>query len=154
MGLDITAYKNIRIRELTKDEEGEYYFSNSGFKQSNMPNLENKEIQIEFDDGFDFRAGSYGGYNRFRNQLCLASNNISADELWKSENENLKFYWLINFTDCDGYIGTDYCKILYDEFVKYEKEIKLSLDEYYYQTYDNFKEAFRLGADNGLVSFH
>ena len=153
MGLDITAYKNIRIRELTKDEEGEYYFSNSGFKQSNMPILENKEIQIEFDDVFDFRAGSYGGYNRFRNQLCLASNNISADELWKSENENLKFYWLINFSDCEGYIGTDYCKILYDEFIKYEKEVKEKLSIDYHDKYDKFKEAFKLAFDNGLVNF-
>ena len=154
MGLDITAYKNIRIRELTKDEEGEYYFSNSGFKQSNMPILENKEIQIEFDDVFDFRAGSYGGYNSFRNQLCLASNNISADELWKSENENLKFYWLINFSDCEGYIGTDYCKILYDEFIKYEKEVKEKLSIDYHDKYDKFKEAFKLAFDNGLVNFH
>ena len=154
MGLDITAYSNIKKRELLEYEEGEYYFSNSGFIQSNMPNIENKEIQIEFDEEFGFRAGSYSGYNRFRNELCLVSNNISAEKLWNSENENLKFYWFVNFTDCDGYIGTSYCKILYDEFYKYEKGIKLILDKYYHQTYDNFKEAFRLGANNGLVDFH
>ena len=153
MGLDITAYKNIRIRELEKDEEGEYYFCNSGFEQSNM-NIENKYVNIDFDEEFDFRAGSYSGYNHFRNSLCLASNNITDEDLWNSENKTLKFYWLINFSDCEGYIGTDYCKILYDEFVKYEKEIKLTLDEYHHRTYDNFKEAFRLALNNGLVSFH
>jgi hypothetical protein len=152
MGLDITAYKNIKIVE---DEELEYYFSNTGFPQSNMIDLENRDIQIEFDEEFDFRAESYGGYNKFRNELCLSANNITAKELWSIETDvGLKFYWLINFTDCDGYIGTSYCKILYDEFVKYEDEVKSNLQDYYHIIYDNFKEAFRLGSDNGLVSFH
>ena len=151
MGLDITAYKNIKIIE---SEEPEYYFSNTGFPQSNMIDFENKEIQINFDEEFDFRAGSYGGYNKFRNELCISVNNISDEELWASKDESLKFYWLINFSDCDGYIGTSYCKILYDEFVKYEDEVKSNLQDYYHIIYDNFKEAFRLGSDNGLVSFH
>ena len=151
MGLDITAYKNIKI---IGDEEPEYYFSNAGFPQSNMPDFENKEIQIEFDEEFDFRAGSYSGYNKFRNELCISANNIQDKKLWTSKNEAFKFYWLINFTDCDGYIGTSYCKILYDEFVKYENEVKSNLNEYFHKTYDNFKEAFRLASDNGLVSFH
>lgn len=119
-----------------------------------MPDFENKEIQIEFDEEFDFRAGSYSGYNKFRNELCISANNIQDKELWTSKNEAFKFYWLINFTDCDGYIGTSYCKILYDEFVKYENEVKSNLNEYFHKTYDNFKEAFRLASDNGLVSFH
>ena len=151
MGLDITAYKNIKIIE---SEEPEYYFSNTGFPQSNMIDFENKEIQINFDEEFDFRAGSYGGYNKFRNELCISANNISDEELWASKDESLKFYWLINFTDCDGYIGTSYCDILYDEFCKYEDEVKLKLNEYFHETYDNFKEAFRLGQESGLVSFH
>lgn len=151
MGLDVTAYKNIKIVE---DEEPEYYFSNTGFPQSNMNDLENKEIQIDFDEEFDFRAGSYGGYNKFRNELCISINKISAEELWASKDETLKFYWLINFTNCDGYIGTSYCEILYDEFCKYEEEVKEKLNEYWHQSYDNFKEAFRLASGDGLVSFH
>jgi len=152
MGLDVTAYKNIKIVE---DEEPEYYFSNTGFPQSNMKYLENREIQIEFDEDFHFRAGSYSGYNQFRNELCKIANNITAKELWDLDNESFKlFYWLINFTDCDGYIGASYCKILYDEFVKYEDEVKSNLQEYYHIIYDNFKEAFRIGSVNGLVSFH
>ena len=151
MGLDITAYRNIKIVE---GEESEYYFANSGFKQSNMTNIENKEIQIDFDESFDFRAGSYSGYNIFRNELCLASNNITAEQLWSLQDETLKFYWLINFSDCEGYIGTSYCKILYDEFVKYEEEVKIKLDEYYHGKYDDFKEAFKVGASDGLVDFH
>lgn len=151
MGLDITAYGNIKI---VKDDEPEYYFSNTEFPQSNMPDIENKEIQIEFDEEFDFRAGSYSGYNKFRNDLCFVANGIKDKELWASKDESLKFYWLINFTDCDGYIGTSYCKILYDEFVNYEDEVKSKLNEYFHETYDNFKEAFKLASNNGLVSFH
>lgn len=154
MGLDITAYSNFKITKvLTEDDEYEYYFCNSGFEQSNM-NIENKYVNIDFDEEFDFRAGSYGGYNHFRNSLCLASNNITAEDLWNYEDKTLKFYWLINFSDCEGYIGTDYCIILYDEFVKYEKEVKEKLSIDYHNKYDEFKEAFRLGANNGIVNFH
>lgn len=154
MGLDVTAYSNFKITKVVIEEDDyEYYFCNSGFEQSNM-NIEEQYVNIDFDEDFDFRAGSYGGYNHFRNSLCLASNNITAKELWNSEDKTLKFYWLINFSDCEGYIGTGYCKILYDEFVKYEKEVKEKLNIDYHDKYDNFKEAFRLGANNGLVNFH
>lgn len=151
MGLDITAYKNIKVIE---DCEPEYYFRNTGFPQSNMSDLEDKEIQIDFDEEFDFRAGAYSSYNRFRNELCICANGIKDRELWASEDESLKFYWLINFSDCDGYIGTSYCKILHNEFCKYEEDIKSKLNEQYHSIYNDFKKAFELASDNGLVSFH
>lgn len=154
MGLDITAYKNIRKVDIPEGNEGEYHFSNTGFTQSNMTDFENEEIQIVFDEDFSFRAGAYSSYNKFRNELCLAANGIKDETLWASKDENLKFYWLINFSDCDGYIGTSYCKILYDEFCKYEEDIKSKLNECYHLNYNNFKKAFKLGSNNGLVDFH
>lgn len=99
MGLDITAYRNIRKIDMPEGNEGEYHFSNTGFAQSNMKDLENKEIQIEFDEDFGFRAGAYSSYNRFRNELCIIANGITDEELWASNDESLKFYWLINFSD-------------------------------------------------------
>jgi hypothetical protein len=171
MGLDITAYSNIKIIEkkmedkklsgidnqiinsLNNDDFDDYghIYKVDNFKQSNMHNFENKNLIYE--DEFCFRAGSYSSYNEFRNKLCLIANGISANDLWVSNNENLKFYWLIDFSDCDGYIGTDYCKILYDEFCNNEKEIKPKLDDWYSTIYDNFKQAFNLGANNGVVIF-
>lgn len=150
MGLDITAYGQIKIIE---DSEPEYYFSNLGFPQSNMKDIEKKEIQISFDESLDFGVGSYGGYNHFRNKLCEISNGITQDILWSSKDETLKFYWLINFSDCEGYIGTSYCKILHKEFIKYENDIIKKLDDKHRELYFNFKEAFGIASNSGLVDF-
>lgn len=155
MGLDVTAYKNIKIIE---DDEPEYHFT-SGWEQSNMNNIHDKEIQIDFDEEFDFRAGSYGGYNFFRNFLCETINNITAEELWNEKDAEVKqfpFYWLINFTDCEGYIGTSYCKILYKNFLD-NKELFMSKTEdnlRFQQTYLDFLEAFKISQEEGLVNFH
>ncbi len=152
MGLDITGYEDIKATGKTFNIEEDEYISVSDWKQSNMKYIE--EQQIEYKETHCFRAGSYGGYNSFRNNLCTLANNITVEELWKTEDESLKFYWLINFSDCEGYIGTSYCKILYDEFVKYNDKIMSSLNDFDKVKYKDFKEAFRLGSNNGLVDFH
>jgi len=147
MGLGIKGYSNI-----VKDEDGSIEISSCGsFKQENLKELEG--LTLECEECYKFRAGSYGGYNRFRDNLCKSANGITAKELWGKEDESLKFYWLINFSDCDGYIGTSYCEILYNEFVKYEDEILSKLDGRDANTYKDFKECFNLGRQKGFVLF-
>ena len=155
MGLNITAYKNIRVVE---DDEPEYNFYNPNWEQSNMPEIENKEIQIEFDESFDFRAGSYGSYNVFRNLISECMHGITADMFWKMTDEQMKdkpFRWLINFSDCEGYIGTDYCEILYNDFKEHGDKIKKACNnDIYKQLVDDWTHAFNIARDKGLVSFH
>lgn len=155
MGLDISAYKNVRIVEC---DEPEYRFYNQGWKQSNMPHIDNKEIQIEFDEQFDFRAGSYGSYNVFRNIISETIHGISAEMFWKmsdKEMENKAFRWLIDFSDCEGYIGTDYCEILYNDFKEHGNKIKEACDnDTYKNLVDKWTHAFDIARNKGLVSFH
>jgi len=156
MGLDITAYNEVKV---VKDAEPQYYFYKNG-EQSNMPELEG-EVEMEFLEEFDFRAGSYEGYNQFRNYLCKTINSISDSELWElvdNKDESVKklpFYYLINFSDCEGYIGTSYCEILYKDFLENKDVfIKNTDHERIINTYNNFLQAFEIGKQNGVVNFY
>lgn len=155
MGLDITAYENIREIE---DNEPEYYFS-GGWEQSNMEKIEDREVQVEFDNELDFRAGSYMGYGGFRKHLCQVVNKIEIEKLWEIKDISVKetpFYWLLNFSDCEGYIGTSYCEILFDNFKDFEQIFMEGTDKnsYFIEVYLNFKEAFEIAKNKGLVNFH
>lgn len=172
MGLDITAYSNIKKDEENGEVLGLY---STGFIQSNLKEFEtNYEILDEdgevieplltCDDGYGFRAGSYGGYGEFRRILCTAINEIDLSEMWENDNkisiQNLPFFWLLNFSDCEGYIGTDYCKILYKDFVNNEDKFREAMKEfedygqYYIDTYLDFKNALEVASNNGVLSFH
>jgi hypothetical protein len=157
MGLDISAYSNIRLSP--SDDTHEIWFSDLGFEQSNDEKIAvGEDREYDYDECFDFRAGSYRGYNIFRSNLCNTVNGITDSELWSMDKEKAKklpFYYLINFSDCEGFIGTKYCKKLYKDFCEFETVYQEKQgDQYYLMTYSNFKEAFRIGSNNGVVSFH
>lgn len=159
MGLDITAYENIEFKEVIEDESEVSFYNGGYFEQSNMTEIENKNLEISFSRSHDFRAGSYGGYGVFRNNLSVIINNRTQDDIFKNcENESIKklpFFYLINFSDCEGYIGTSYCEILYNDFCKHEEEyMEKQEHEYAKEKYLEFKKAFELAKNNGLVNFH
>ena len=148
MGLSIIAGEN--ISEILS--ENGFMIYNSDFPQSNM-NFNENSFYIFKGKTIDFSAGSYSNYGRFRRDLCLLVNNIPVEELWNNNDDTLPFYWLLNFSDCDGYIGTDYCKILLQDFEKYSKIVHSNLENYFINLFDNFHEAFKLASNNGIVKF-
>ena len=70
---------------------------------------------------------------------------------------------MINFSDCEGILGTGVCKKLHPQFVENRERFgnylmrELSYDgvaiDWEMRTYDDFTEAFRLGAENGIVVY-
>ena len=52
----------------------------------------------------NFRAGSYSGYNKFRNFLSISVYGVSADEAWKSPDVycSKPLWGIVNFSDCEG----------------------------------------------------
>lgn len=158
MGLDISAYKNVKLSDSQTDDNWEIY-SNDDFPVQ-TGELAGKFYDEDVEADVDFRAGSYGGYNIWRNRLCELSNGISAAELWNDlEGANPDFYskykfsYLINFSDCEGYICSEICAILAKEF---EDNISMIVDEdsYFKERYHNWLEAFKIGAQDGFVQFH
>ena len=119
-------------------------------------------------NGMSFRAGSYSGYNEWRDQLARMAGYTSAAEVWNKcnvdETFDGPFVKLINFSDCEGTLGTQVAKALYEDFVEFEERAidwadKHLSDEgynerkWFLEKYDDWKEACQLAADNGCIIF-
>lgn len=75
-----------------------------------------------------FTAGSYGGFMEWRKTIAKAVDIELEDMLgfygttpWTGDEP---FYELLNHSDCDGYIETEECHELVDDFIEYEEEVK------------------------------
>tara|TARA_Y100001973_G_C5137164_1_gene300950 strand:- start:137 stop:709 length:573 start_codon:yes stop_codon:yes gene_type:complete len=123
---------------------------------------------------YGFRAGSYSGYNEWRNDLTYAVLGINAEDAWSRIDDgetDIPFAYLINFSDADGIIGPIASKKLYNDFVNYEDDIMKKVDYWFlkmdphkeysamdmkwFQTkYNDWKQAFKVASNNGAVIFH
>ncbi len=113
----------------------------------------------------DFRAGAYSTYNTFRRILANAILGVTPETVWENEDdfENSPFYEIINFSDCEGAFGPCDSEKLHHDFVNHEKQFKEYIIEemgkydtdveWYSRIYDNFTEAFKLAADDGVLIF-
>ena len=62
---------------------------------------------------------------------------------------------MINFSDCEGTIGTQTCQKLLQDFISFEEKAKqMSQDSYYFNLYVTWKEAMIIASENGAISFH
>lgn len=158
MGLDITAYRKLEVVENPKyDEYGELENWDTEWK----PGSSMEWAETYFPgraEGLDstavyrwsekevFRAGSYSGYNWWREKLAEFSGKAAFQEL-------------INFSDCEGCIGSVVSKKLFQDFQTYESKAKgfsegIENGKLWFEKYLNWKEAFEMAADGGAVDFH
>ena len=112
-----------------------------------------------------FRAGSYGGYNTFRRYLSKGVIGVDVEAVWTFPDtyKDAPMFEMVNFSDCEGILGTGVCKKLHPQFVKNREKFENYLRgqfgtdqealEWQMSTYDDFTEAFRLGAENGIVVY-
>lgn len=176
MGLDITAYSYLRhigLHEKDPDLNGGetdgWYcyrdghhtaFAYKGFEASfrDIPILGQDDTFIyggcyedtENTDEHSFRAGSYGGYNQWRDDLRVQFNPEVKPEL--------PFYELIYFADNEGTIGPKACRDLAYDF-NTNREAYFALTgtgydgRYDQELYDRWTVAMMLGESDGLVRF-
>lgn len=178
MGLDISYYSRI-----TKMEKSSEYFDVIYiYPQTFIYHLGSLEcdscyISTENSKYNSFRAGSYSGYNDWRNNLAEMAGYGCAENVWKDfpnirylklkkiEGEEAKikpFYELIFFSDCEGCIGPEIAKKLYKDFCDFDEQAKkfnkdplnIEPDDWFYIKYCAWKEAFRVASDSGIVLFH
>jgi hypothetical protein len=176
MGLDITAYSNLKhLGRHVKDpalNEGEsggvddwcYYdnhvsaFAYDSFPQSfrGLPVVgERTGADYRFIDAgcFEvtdatethaFRAGSYSGYSRWRQNL--------QDQFNPDRAPGGPFFELIWFADNEGSIGPDAARDLLADFREHEARYQ----PFYEQgdTYGDWVRACDLAASGGLIHFH
>jgi hypothetical protein len=191
MGLDISAVSEIRPVDVPEGMEiwsDEYYDweSENGYQLWNIysspefpkqgEGLPESDMVDAEGESFSFRAGSYSGYNEWRNDLALAAGyEGGAENVWNRVDSagytGGPFEELINFSDANGIIGPIASEKLYNDFIKYEKDIMETIDWWYLKMvaekeydgesvkwfkikYDDWKEAFNIARNNGMVIFH
>lgn len=173
MGLDITAYSKLELIEASATSQDDelykkgdvFLYDNGSFPNAMFPLVPG--IYKLNGTSFGFRAGSYSGYNQFRDLLaeCIGT---SPQEVWDNptKHETAPFYRLINFSDCEGTIGSVHAAILDMQFreskkqfvkflkVKNKQAIIHDYVEYYTACYNNWAKAFKLAQNGGAVTFH
>lgn len=156
MGLNITAYSNIK-KEVNREnmdldecyENNWTYFYIHTDKDCYQHIDIDSEYAYSYDDSVKMRAGSYGGYNSWRNLLREFSKTLPVDA-----DGYYAFYELINYSDCEGVIGTMCSTKLYKDFSDYEEQANLYFQDYDLTKYMEWKTMFEFASNNGAVMFH
>ena len=146
MGLDIYACS--KIRKIPDSEDAHNLWVNESF------NVEGQIVSGSYEsteEGFSFRAGSYGGYGQWRQKLSVVAGYKSAEHAW--ELNSGPFWELIYFSDCEGVIGQEASAKLFNDFNTYIDKAHRELSSYDFETFLNFKKAFKIGKDDGCVVF-
>jgi hypothetical protein len=175
MGLDILYASRVDF-ESRREPDTENYRDDIVFLFANdiifnqSDGISNGEYLYE--PGGSFRAGSYSGYSRWRKMLaCMIGWEI--EELWgkvgtlihRNENINnvldengeadinIPFVELLNFSDCEGFIGPKTSAKLHADFLEWHDKAKSFKDggEYFYDLYQKWMKAFEVASDGGCV---
>ena len=157
MGLDIIAFKELKeVKHPLFDSNGELVdWENQWMPGASMEYSESiwpgrgapidPHSVYEWKECFYFRAGSYVGYGTWRKLLAAFADGKAFQEL-------------INFSDCEGVIGTEVAEKLYNDFKSYHrKAVKFSKElndpDWWIGRYRDWERAFKLAKNNGAVSF-
>lgn len=173
MGLDITAYRKAELIDTLPDTEAweeKYYWPGNFTKTCFIypPYVHDFHFAewakglvaggvYRYEEEFDFRAGSYSGYNVWRAQLCQMALGVGPGVLWENPlyYRNHPFYRLINFSDCEGLINAEFSAGLAKDFAAFQDHADHMQDDgYFAQKYADWREAFEMAADGGFVYFH
>ena len=153
MGLDITAYKNIRPAV-----PGDSATVVQTYRNENFPIQSENLIpcEISWEDRYTFRAGSYRAFSAFREDLCRAALNMSIFDLWKNPSLHLTrpFERLLNFSDCSGWMDEITCTRLYGDFEQYREQVLWNADPKFTGIYEQFLKAFSVASRGGCLEFH
>jgi hypothetical protein len=178
MGLDITAYNRIEKIDCVYDEdggpidpvtraviEGDVF---QAYLNDNFPGRADEMVDkgcYTYEKSIGLRAGSYGGYNSWRDQLAeLAGYPKGQYEQYSRQWDSHcvacwngatgPFSELINFSDCEGIIGPSVSKKLAADFAEFQTRADALVDERFAAKYREWRAAFELAADGGCVQFH
>jgi hypothetical protein len=160
MGLDISAYEKVTLVHPTNAYNEEYELPNHRFLYQSpgfiaqADGLVTGHYKVEGEE-IHFRAGSYSGYNHWRNTLSLMLGK-PAEEVWENPVPGP-----IHFSDCEGIIGPKTSAKLAKDFAEWEEKAAIFFNaqpEYQYpdwiiSKYNDFHKAFVLASNGGVVIF-
>ena len=177
MGLDITAYAKVELKAADLQREAAWYLVDELYDQGirtvaiyDSPEFTERAAPLVAPaaglcnvyaiDGemFEFRAGSYRGHGHFRRWLCTLAGIAAPEEQWAHPDKYapLPFHELVNFSDCEGVIGSVACAELAKDFAAYQKQADAYNGgdaEYWQRVYSDWRKAFELAQHGGVVVF-
>lgn len=179
MGLDVTAFEDIQKIDCIFNAEGEAVDPKTRraidydtyFHPRHNNDFPGRADDIEdnacytYADAIDVSAGPYSKYNWWRDELAkLAGYPLGKYEKYGTMYDSYcvacwngktgPFSELINFSDCEGTIGTAVSKKLAADFAKFQTAGDAHPDEYFWSKYSEWRTAFEMAANNGCVIFH
>ena len=88
----------------------------------------------------------------------LVQRNENLNDVLNESDElkvDIPFVELLNFSDCEGFIGPKTSAKLHADFLEWDKKAKNfdSQNSYFYETYKEWTEAFKVASDGGCVIF-
>lgn len=161
MGLDISYYErllpanNATQEDRDNGEVQDWYVAHPDYET--LDGLDYKYVRGIGNRGH-FRAGSYGGYNAWRQWLASIVHGVEPREIWNNPDKykGQPFYELINFSDCEGVIGPKTSAKLAKDFADYQAQIDAMPDDesWFKHAYKEWRHAFETAANTGFVEFH
>ena len=182
MGLDITAFSDLeKVDPEMYDydyEEGYDVYSKRGVPCDPVVWIRKNEYKperCEYPDGpyfyeevTRFYAGGYTSYGNWRDLLAKLTGSYEPVEM--SDHPYAEGAWLagegpflelIDFSDCEGMLGTEVCQKLLKDFLQHEcnveafcAEMEDDKAEWFSGKYQEWKNALQLAAQDGCILFH
>lgn len=176
MGLDISAYRSIEKIDCVYDEDGEPIdpatrecvdYDARAYVNPDFPGradgIEDKGV-YRAKESMGIACGAYSRYNRWRDELAkLAGYPLGSYEQYGHTYHSHAagawgvtegpFWELIYFSDCGGTIGSIASAKLAKDFAEFDERAR-DVGGYFYDQYQQWRAAFDMAADGGMVLFH
>lgn len=159
MGLDVSAYSKVTLIAASGTPACDWDKLDNGNRADLYNNSDFTERAGGMVEGIYDAEGcvrvfssGYGHYNRFREQVAALVGK-TCNEMWQVDTKG-PFWEFVNFSDCEGFIGTTVCAKLADDFERYHDIAKNRLDTWELKQYESFMRAFRLASVAGVVWYH
>lgn len=178
MGLDVTAYRKIeRVADWPADAEGiddfAEYVPRQGYVWQGRTVTSVHPVYVPGDfpehhsltpgvyayaESMDWGAGSYSGYNLWRDWLSRAALGVPAERVWGrnfARFRNRGVAWLVNFSDCEGFIGAEVCARILADIRAHEATIRSRADDAArLERLNTWLAGLEMAADGGMLRFH
>lgn len=164
MGLDITAYRKLTpVPDAPLDADGYpedwdnhvMFGPSMEWSEQHWPGRSegvDSRTVYAYEESYRFRAGSYGGYNRWRSELAELAGYEDVEDFWDRAPADAPFFELIHFADNEGTIGPVVSAKLAKDFADHADKVGASGD--FASRYSLWRKAFEMAADGGAVDFH
>ena len=103
----------------------------------------------------DFDMG-YGGYNHFRQKICLMVHGVTPDDIWDNIDKWLgkPFIEFINFADNEGSFDFVIAEKLYKNFSDFKEKAEKELPADLYRRYCDYMEILKVVYENKGVIYY